>query len=322
MRIREFWHQDSSESRILEKETVREAESQLVVKALYSLVSSGTERIIATGGVPQEIREAMSVPYMEGDFGFPVKYGYSLVGKVISEGTALTGKLVHVMHPHQDYVLIKAADAFIIPDGIPPTRAVFASNMETALNGIWEGGIGPGDRVLICGFGVIGALTSLIAAGIPAVKVTVIEPDNLRRQLAHTLGFETPAGNPGRQDFDVAVNASGAPEGLQICIDSATAEGTILEMSWYGNREITLHLGGSFHTGRKRIISSQVSEVARAKRSRYDHHRRKQVVFRLLENKLLDRLPFDPVPFDHMPELFGRIRNGTYRGFCSLIKYS
>ena len=51
-----------------------------LVRSLYSAVSEGTERLVLAGKVPPNLHQAMRVPYMEGDFSFPVKYGYSLVG--------------------------------------------------------------------------------------------------------------------------------------------------------------------------------------------------------------------------------------------------
>ena len=164
MIIKEFWHTGPDQSTIIEKETATPGGSTLLIKSMYSLVSTGTERIIATGKVPAEVQQFMTVPYMEGNFNFPVKYGYSLVGEVISGDEDLKGKLVHLMHPHQDLVMANSADIFPVPEGIPPQRAVFASNMETALNVVWDGNIGPGDRVLVCGFGNIGALTLSLPA--------------------------------------------------------------------------------------------------------------------------------------------------------------
>ena len=295
--------------------------SGLVIKSLYSLVSRGTERIVATGKVPAGIQSLMKVPHMAGNFSFPVKYGYSLVGEVLSGDKNLDGKLVHVMHPHQDRIIVDASDVFPVPDNIPATRAVFASNMETALNAVWDANISIGDRVLICGFGVIGALTALLAGQIPAVRVCVSETAERRQQLARKLGFEILDSSSNEHNFDIAMNTSGSGNGLQQCIDLTANEGTILEMSWYGDQEIQLHLGGSFHTGRKKIIASQVSLVAQGKRNLYDHKRRKEVVFRLLGNPVFDRLPCEIIPFDNLPELFHKIRAGTYDSFCSMVKY-
>ena len=41
-----------------------------------------------------------------------------------------------------------------VPDGVPARRATLAANMETALNALWDGGAGPGDRIVVVGAGV------------------------------------------------------------------------------------------------------------------------------------------------------------------------
>ena len=37
----------------------------------------------------------------------------------------------------------------------------------------------------------------------------------------------------------------------------------MVELSWYGDREVSLALGGAFHSGRLTVRSSQVGTVAR-----------------------------------------------------------
>ncbi len=304
MKTRALWHINPGRSEIVEKDIGVTPSSALVIRTLYSLVSPGTEKLVASGMVPAEIQQDMQVPFMEGDFSFPIKYGYSTVGKIISGDANLEGKLVHLLHPHQDLIVANKDDVFPVPGNIPATRAVLASNMETALNAVWDGNVGPGEKLLICGFGVIGALTALVAAQIPAVQVDIAETDILRQHLAHTLGFSIVGPDLAGEDYDIAINTSGSADGLQMCIDRTAGEGSIIEMSWYGNREVTLKLGGSFHARRKRIIASQVSAVALTKRNRIDHRRRREIVFRLLENPVFDKLPFDIVPFEQLPELF------------------
>jgi threonine dehydrogenase-like Zn-dependent dehydrogenase len=71
---------------------------------------------------------------------------------------------------------------------VPPERAVLAANMETALNVVWDAGIGPGDRVAVMGAGVVGALAAFLCARIPGTEVTLIDTDPDRAPLAAALG--------------------------------------------------------------------------------------------------------------------------------------
>ncbi|MCU1349186.1 MAG: putative oxidoreductase, partial [Acidobacteria bacterium] len=102
------------------------------LRAIASAISPGTERLVASGHVPPEVAETMRCPYMEGDFGFPVKYGYSLVGRLDD------GRIAHVLHPHQEVAHVRTADLRFVPDDVPPERATLAANLETAVTALWD----------------------------------------------------------------------------------------------------------------------------------------------------------------------------------------
>jgi len=93
----------------------------------------------------------MRAPFQEGDFPFPIKYGYSAVGRVEEGPQDLMGKAVYCLFPHQESFVVSASTLSILPDNLPPRRAVLAANMETALNAVWDSGVAPGDRVAIVG---------------------------------------------------------------------------------------------------------------------------------------------------------------------------
>ncbi len=110
----------------------------LLIRTLYSGLSRGTERLIFEGKVPEAEWSRMKAPAQEGEFPFPVKYGYSAVG-LVEEGPAeMKGRHVFVLYPHQDRFIVQPERAYVIPDNIPPRRATLAANMETALNILWD----------------------------------------------------------------------------------------------------------------------------------------------------------------------------------------
>ena len=114
------------------------------VRTLFSGISRGTERLVASGSIAPSEWERMKGPNQEGAFPFPVKYGYCATG-IVEEGPAdLLGKTVFCLHPHQDVFDAKLEELAVIPDGIPARRATLTANMETALNALWDGGAGPG----------------------------------------------------------------------------------------------------------------------------------------------------------------------------------
>ena len=162
--------------------------------------------------------------------------------------------------------------------------------METALTILWDGGIGPGDRVAVVGCGVVGALAGYLAAGIPGTEVTLVDIDPGRAGLAEALGctFARPSG--ARGDADVVIHASATDAGLSTAIGLAGAEARIVEASWYGARASTLPLGGRFHQRRLRIVGSQVGCIPPDRSPRWTHARRLDTALGLLADPRLDAL--------------------------------
>ena len=123
------------------------------MRALFGAISRGTEALVLAGRVPESEFERMRAPFMAGDFPFPVKYGYATVGRVEGGPEALLGRTVFALHPHQSLFNVPASAAVVLPDGVPPQRAVLAANMETALNAVWDAAPGPADRIAVVGAG-------------------------------------------------------------------------------------------------------------------------------------------------------------------------
>ncbi|MFD0388742.1 hypothetical protein ACFQ4K_14535 [Tistrella bauzanensis] len=134
---------------------------EVLVTTLQTAVSRGTETLIATGGVPETEYQRMRAPFQEGDFPFPVKYGYAAVGQTPDGGR------VFALHPHQDRFVLPRAALRPVPDIVPTARAVLAANMETALNVLWDAGAGPGDRITVIGAGLVGLLAARLARRLP-----------------------------------------------------------------------------------------------------------------------------------------------------------
>lgn len=290
-----------------------------LVETGFSSVSPGTERLVRSGGVPEELYEDMRCPYLGGSFSFPVKYGYSLVGRVRTGPSALEGRWVHVLHPHQDRCLVRCEDAVPVPPSVPPGRATLASNLETAVNAIWDSEVTIGERALVVGFGIVGSLVARLLLSIAGVEVRVVDVDPERVEMALDLGF--PAGPPAsvERGWDLAFHTSGAPAGLQTAIDALGFEGRVVELSWYGNRTSKLELGGRFHRDRLRIVSSQVSSLAPAQRSRWSYRRRRELVLSLLKDPAFDRHLGAPIRFEALPAtLTGSDRGG---GLATLVIY-
>ncbi len=277
----------------------------VLVKTLYSGISRGTERKVFEGTVPEAEYIRMRGPAQEGDFPYPVKYGYCAVGRVL-EGR-YKGATVFALHPHQTEFRLPETALNPLPSALPPERAVLAANMETALNILWDANAGPGDKILIIGAGVVGALTGYLASRMPGTDVTLMDINPDRSGIASQLGcgFATPDNAP--QECDIVVNLSGASGGLESAMNCAGNEAAIIEASWYGEGTIPAPLGGAFHSRRLRLISSQVGQVSPDRRPRWSHRRRMVKALQLLCDPALDILVSGETAFDDLPEAYGSI---------------
>ncbi len=315
-----FWLVAPGVGEIRPMEIAPPTEGSVLVETLFSGISRGTESLVVQGLVPESEWRRMRAPFQEGNFPFPVKYGYAAVGRVAIGPLDLLGRNVFALHPHQSRFVVPADAVVSLPDGLPPARAVLAANAETALNGLWDGGVGPGDRVVVVGGGAVGALIAAFAGRIAGTETILVDVDPGRAALAERLGveFAFPDGAPG--DADVVFHATGRSEGLSTALGLAGDEATVVEMSWYGTKPVAAPLGQAFHSLRLKLISSQVGRVAPSRRPRWSYRRRIEKALELLQDDRLDALLGEPVAFGDLP---GRIAElVSARGACCpLIRY-
>jgi len=300
------------------------APDQVLARTLASGISRGTERLVLAGKVPENQWGVMRCPLQAGDFPFPVKYGYSAVAHVAEGPAELQGKRVFCLHPHQDIFLAPAAMCVPVPDAVPDRRAVLGANMETALNILWDAEPLPGERALVIGAGVVGLLVAYLLARIPAMAVTIIDPDASRRAIAEKLGvaFAAPEAAPAEQEL--IIHASANPAGLRQALQCAAFEARIIEASWFGATEVALPLGEAFHSRRLRLISSQVGAVAPAMRGRRSFGDRMAQALGLLADPALEALVGPATPFQDLPQALPALLNpipGQPAPLCPLVTY-
>ena len=319
-----LWYVGDGRADLREEAVAAPGSGEVRVRALHGAISRGTERLVAFGRVPATEYERMRAPLMAGAFPFPVKYGYATVGRVEVAGTLSQikpGQTVFALHPHQDEFIIPAAMAVPVPAAVPPARAVLAANMETALNGLWDGAPGPADRIAVVGGGIVGLLIARLCARMPAAEVTLVDIAPERAALARALGsgFATPAEAP--RDCDLVFHASASAQGLATALGLAGEEATIVELSWYGAGEVAVPLGEAFHSRRLRVVASQVGKIAPSHRPRWTHGRRLAAALALLEDPALDVLLAPPIDFDELPARLADLLASNGDARCPLIRY-
>ncbi|AQU81626.1 MULTISPECIES: zinc-dependent alcohol dehydrogenase [unclassified Halomonas] len=296
-------------------------ENEVLVNALYSGISRGTESLVFNARVPESEFLRMRAPYQAGDFPTPIKYGYCSVGRVAQGPCELLHKTVFCLYPHQDHYVVPADAVLPLPEKLPAYRAVLAANMETAINGVWDANPMLGERVCVVGAGVVGALVAYLCAQIPGVEVYLIDINPARAVLAAQLGvaFCTPEQAP--TDQDCVIHASGHPDGLRLGLGLVGNEGRVIEMSWFGKGDVALPLGGAFHSQRLTLRASQVGQLPATLQPRWDYRRRLTLALNLLTDQRLDALISGESDFADFPTIAPQLFGPDSNALCHRIRY-
>ena len=302
------------------------------VRAALSAISHGTEMLVYRGEVDADL--ALDLPTLAGGYGFPLKYGYASVGHTVAIGRDVRGlregDLVFALHPHQDEYVVRESLVRRLPDRTAPEQGVFLANLETAVNVVFDAKPRLGEVVAVFGQGVVGLLVTQLLCRSGA-RVIAVEPTALRRSFAERCGADA-AIAPGDESFlrtftsgrgaDIAIDASGSPSALQQAIDSVAIEGTVVVCSWYGDKPVPLALGGRFHRGRVRLVSSQVGRIDPALAPRWDRERRLELATDLLRELVLADLITHRIPFAQAAEAYALLDGGAAETVQVVLDYA
>lgn len=296
-------------------------EGEVLVRTKFSAISRGTERLVFEGKVPPSETQRMKAPFQEGDFPFPVKYGYACTGEVIDGPPALVGRLVFCLHPHQTRFISHCEKVVLLPDTVSPRRGVLAANMETALNALWDGKPSPADQICVVGAGVVGLLTAYLCAGIPGTTVTVVDTNPKRMDVVEALGgsFCLPENTP--RDQDLVFHASATSAGLETALKSAGKGASVIELSWYGDQPVQVPLGADFHSRRLVLKSSQVGTVPAERQERWSYKRRLSAAINLLADPVIEQLLTHEVLFHALPRELPHLLSRDTNALAPLISY-
>lgn len=325
---RELWFNEPRHVEVRQVPLPFPAPRQLLVRALCSGISQGTELLLYRGEGPTPFDPSLDAP---GQPTYPRRYGYAWVGEVVAgvdDGTGgvatiPVGTRVFALAPHAEYHVLDADSLTIVDTSIPPERAVLTASLETALTGVWDAHISLGDEVVILGGGIVGLLTAWLAQ-LSGARVRLVEPAARRREAARRLGISeevSPENDVPRGAADVVIEATGDPGNLERAILHAGPEGCITILSFYGQRVAPVPFGVEFHRRRLSLRASQVSSVPPWKRARWSHARRLQLVQRLLADPALDELLDPPVPFEQAPSVYAGLEQAAGAALQMVFRY-
>jgi len=276
----------------------RAAPGEVVVRTVCSGISSGTERLIFRGQVPESTALDDTIQAMAGTFRYPFRYGYACVGRVEEQDG-----LVFAFHPHQDLFTAADGDLVSLP-AVPPAAATLFPLVETALQVTLDAGESYRDRVVVFGGGVLGLLTALLLKR-SGRRPLCAEPLAWRRRLASDLGIPAVALEElEKEEVPLVIDASGNTEAPALALGMLAHEGTLLIASWFGAKAVELPLGGAFHRRRLTIRSTQVSTIPARMSATWTVARRRAEAAALLPELPLDELCTHVFPFAKAADAF------------------
>jgi 3-hydroxyethyl bacteriochlorophyllide a dehydrogenase len=206
--------------------------ADVVVATLWSGVSTGTERLLYTGRMPD-------FPGM----GYPLVPGYETVGEVVeagpesgftvgqrvfAPGATCFGPVRGLFGGAASHIVVKGSRLVAIPESLGD-KGILLALAATAHHA--RGSVAPLGRTLIVGHGVLGRL--LARLGVAAGDAPVVwERNPLRRDGAEGYAVIDPDSDP-RRDYQAIYDVSGDPDLLDVLITHLAPGGEIVLAGFY-----------------------------------------------------------------------------------------
>ena len=275
---------------------------EVLIKTQMSAISTGTEMLVYRGQIHPKLPVDETISKLAHEFRYPLKYGYSTIGRVVETGPAVSddwlNRMVFCFNPHESHYITQPDHLIPIPADIDPEDALFLPNTESAVNFLMDGRPVIGEAITVFGQGVVGLLTTALLAMLPLKCLVTLDKWPIRRQKSLDMGAHfswDPAvpdlrdeltaileSRAGIKNSDLIFELSGNPEALNQAIDIAGFNTRIVIGSWYGTRRAAIDLGAGFHRNRIRFISSQVSTLAPEFTGRWSKDRRLTVAWEMI----------------------------------------
>ncbi|MFO7831243.1 MAG: zinc-binding dehydrogenase [Desulfuromonadaceae bacterium] len=314
---------------------------EILVRTLCSGISAGTEMLAYRGQLPADQALDATIDTLDNQSTtYPFQYGYANVGRVEAAGdkvdSSMLGKNIFALQPHATHYITKADAVVELPAGMKPQAGIFLANMETAVNIVLDARPMLGDHIAILGQGIVGLLVTGILSRFPLAASYALERMPLRRSRALELGAEevidpdcaedmaslnTSLSETPGQGADLVIELTGSPAALNMAVDYCAYTGRIIVGSWYGNKPVTLDLGGRFHRERIHIVSSQVSRIDPELCGRWDRERRFTTALDLIEQIKPEQLITHKIEFSSAPEAYTLLDRNPETALQTVLTY-
>lgn len=214
-------------------------DDEVLVRTLYSLVSTGTEQTCLR-------RRFDPGTHWDAWVRYPFRPGYACVGEVVSAGSAVSslkaGDIVVHRQGHASAHVLTSDDCYPVPTGIDPAQAVWFAIAEITMIGALTADYGLGDEVLVIGAGPIGQMSLRWAAAAGVDPIIVLDPMVTRHPYAlaggatHVLGLPVAdAAEPASQILGgrlprIVLDSTGNPKVMPGAMAIAGLRGRIVVM--------------------------------------------------------------------------------------------
>jgi NADPH:quinone reductase-like Zn-dependent oxidoreductase len=192
--VKEVWFLGNGEVRVLEKALPSPTDlspGELLIEVCCSLVSPGTELKAFSGDLTAQLGDQpldlTLSSLQEGVPRYPMRYGYSVAGRVVAEGRCegWLGKRVFAFAPHGSHARARVGSGEVleVPEDVSLEDAAFLPAVETAVSLVMAGRPLLGDRVLVVGQGLIGLLVAAVLQ-----QSSFLSPSSRRSDIVVAVG--------------------------------------------------------------------------------------------------------------------------------------
>lgn len=225
--------------------------NQVMIRALYTGVTNGTER-----------NDLVRGNYAHPDEALPAPWGYQNVGQVVATGPDCRilrmGDVVYSSADHLEYVTVPEDWLLTrLPESIDRRQAALFGMCSVATRTCRNADLRLGERVLVVGAGFIGQLAAQVANAMGA-RITICDIDGDRLDRARAIGAAEVVFNSSGDgwsthvppaSFDAVIDLAGVPGMEDRLIEAATMRGRVLLVAGRNRVEYT------FNTGQGREIT-------------------------------------------------------------------